>query len=145
MVNPAINGCNLLGTPIVNQLSYPGTAQAGGLPRHLLQKFPQENFAQNIGLSFFFFFFGVYTPDQPKAMRRPCSLPLKGSVHPWENRLHKCAAFRAKEMSKEIPPSTTTPTTGPSPIKVCLCLHALSGPPLTYMNSSTTTPLPALP
>jgi len=94
---------------------------------------------------FFFFFFGVYTPNQPKAMRRPRSLPLKGSVHPRENGLHKRPSFQAKEMSKEIPPSTATPATGPSPIKVCLHLHALSGPPLTYMNSSATTPLPALP
>ena len=52
----------------------------------------------------FFFFFGVYTPDQPKAMRRPRSLPLKGLVHPRENGLHKRPAYRAKEMSKEIPP-----------------------------------------
>ena len=83
---------------------------------------------------FFFFFFGVYTPNQPKAMRRPRSLPLKGSVHPRENGLHKRPAFQTKEISKGIPPSATTPPAGPSPIKVCLRLHAPSGPLRTYMN-----------
>jgi len=37
------------------------------------------------------------------AMRGPRSLPLKRSVHPQENDLHKRPAFRPKEMSKEIP------------------------------------------
>jgi len=51
----------------------------------------------------FFFFFGVYTPNPPKAMWRPSSHPLKGLVHPHENGLHKRPAFQAKGMFKEIP------------------------------------------
>ena len=98
-----------------------------------------------IDLAFFFFFFGVYTPDQPKAMRRPRSLPLKGLVHPRENGLHKRPAFQTKGMSKEIPPSATTPATGPSPIKVCFLLHAPSGPPNTYIALPPPRPFSALP
>jgi len=97
----------------------------------------------------FFFFFGVYTPNQPKAMRRPRSLPFKGSVHPRENGLHKRPAFRAKEISKEIPlfrhhthcrsvPNKSMPPP-PRPLRPSPYIyeffhhHAPTGPPLTKL------------
>jgi len=107
----------------------------------------------SLGISIFFFFFGVYTPNQPKAMRRPRSLPLKGSVHPRENELHKCPAFLTKEMSKEIPlfrrhtpcwsiPNKSMPPP-PRPLRPSPYIyeffrhHAPSGPPLTKSNNQT--------
>ena len=79
-------------------------------------------------------------------MQHPRSLPLRGSVHPRENRLHKGPAFQTKGMSKEIPllrghtlfrsvPDKSMPPL-PSPFRP---------PPFIYLNSSTSTPLPALP
>ena len=79
---------------------------------------------------FLIFFFGVYTPKQPKAMQCPCSLPFKGLVHSQENGLHKRPAFRAKEISNEIPLFRRH-------------THYRSIPELVYTSAST--PLLALP
>ena len=104
-----------------------------------------EEVDADVCASDFFFFFGVYTPNQPKAMRRPLSLPFEGSVHPRENGLHKRSASRAKKMTKEIPVFLVHTRCRSIPNK------SMPPPPRPFWpspyiyESCTSTPLPALP
>jgi len=57
---------------------------------------------------------------------RLCGAPVYhpgGVAYPRENGLHKRPAFQTKEIWK-YPSSTATPSTGPSPNKVCPRHHA---------------------
>jgi len=63
---------------------------------------------------FFFFFFEVYTPSQPEAMRRPRSRRLKALVHPRDNELRKRPAF--PNITKEINATEINPPPPPCPL-----------------------------
>jgi len=82
----------------------------------------------------FFFFLESIRLISLRLCGAPVPSPLKVRYTHGKTGYINVLPSNPKKYLRKYPSSATTPTTGPSPIKVCLRLHAPSGPPHTYMT-----------